>query len=88
MESERLLDASEVAVRISVSRRTVWLWKDAGRIPAPIRVGKLCRWRLSDITRWIEEGCPSCRPAPSGPRSRATRNSASANPLPANSGRS
>jgi predicted DNA-binding transcriptional regulator AlpA len=31
----------------------------AGRLPAPLRIGGSKRWRVSDITEWVELGCPS-----------------------------
>jgi len=69
MEDERLLNADELARKLGVSKRAIWLWKDAGKIPAPVRPGgRLCKWRLTEICQWIADGCPPCRPAATGPR--------------------
>jgi len=57
-----LLDAKTVAGVLHVSLRMIWQMRDAGRIPQPVKVGRLCRWRRADIDRWIGEGCPQCRP--------------------------
>ena len=58
-----LLDAKSVAKLLQVSLRMIWQMRDAGRMPQPIKVGRLCRWRRPDIDRWIGDGCPHCRPA-------------------------
>jgi predicted DNA-binding transcriptional regulator AlpA len=31
----------------------------AGRLPAALRIGGSKRWRASDITEWVELGCPT-----------------------------
>jgi len=57
-----LLEIKEVAGILRVSPRMVWQMRDGGRIPQPVKVGRLCRWRRSDIEEWIAAGCPACRP--------------------------
>jgi len=52
-----LLDAGEVARMLNVGVRSIWRWSDARRMPAPVRLGRLRRWRLLDIVKWIENGC-------------------------------
>jgi len=59
---KKLLDAKGVAVLLDVSLRTIWNMRDSGRIPKPVKVGRLCRWRRAEIERWIKDGCPKCRP--------------------------
>lgn len=47
--------ARDVAELLCVSRRTVWRWTAAGRLPAPVRVGARCtRWRVSDLQRYFD----------------------------------
>ena len=41
--------ARDVAAQLDVSIRTVWLWTRSGRLPEPIRLGKVVRWRQADI---------------------------------------
>lgn len=53
-----LLDARTVAGLLSVSPRTVWSWSASGRMPRPVRVGRVTRWKRSEVERWIELGCP------------------------------
>ncbi len=54
-----LLDAAAVARRLGVSKATVWRLRDSGRLPQPVKVGSLTRWRAAELGRWIEEGCPN-----------------------------
>jgi len=53
-----LLTVKDVAKMLTVSVRTVWTWRDMGRLPAPVRIGRCVRWRRQDIEKWIEQGCP------------------------------
>ena len=52
-----LLDARAIAKRLSVGVRSVWRWADAGRLPRPVTLGRLKRWRASDIDAWVANGC-------------------------------
>jgi excisionase family DNA binding protein len=54
-----LLDVQAVAAMLDCSARHVYRLSDAGRMPAPVRVGSLVRWRRSDIDAWLAAGCPS-----------------------------
>ena len=56
-----LLDARDVAAMLKCSRRTICRLMDAGRIPAPIRLGGLLRWDRRALLEWITQGCPPCR---------------------------
>ncbi|ADG68471.1 Prophage CP4-57 regulatory [Planctopirus limnophila DSM 3776] len=53
-----LATAESVASMLSISLRTLWRMRSAGKLPAPVRVGKSTRWRVSDIQEWIAAGCP------------------------------
>ena len=59
--SAKLLDVQAVAEMLNCSTRHVYRLADAGRIPAPIKLGALVRWSASAIREWIGRGCPSCR---------------------------
>ena len=52
-----LLDARAVARRLACGTRSVWRWADAGRMPRPVRLGRLRRWRTADIDAWVKNGC-------------------------------
>jgi prophage regulatory protein len=53
-----LITAAQLAQRLQVSTRTLWRMRSAGRLPGPVRVGGIVRWRLEEIQKWIAEGCP------------------------------
>ena len=50
--------ARQFAVMLQVSRRTLWRLRSAGKIPKPMRVGGIVRWKLDDILEWMAAGCP------------------------------
>ncbi|MBM3996306.1 MAG: helix-turn-helix domain-containing protein [Planctomycetes bacterium] len=56
-----LLDVRAVAALLNCSTRHVYRLADAGRMPAPTKLGALVRWRKKSILEWLDEGCPSCR---------------------------
>jgi predicted DNA-binding transcriptional regulator AlpA len=53
--SVRLLDAKQVAARLSVSVKMVRRMRDAGKLPPVVRIGRLIRWREKDIVTMIRE---------------------------------
>ena len=59
----QLLDVRAVAALLDCSPRHVYRLSDAGRMPAPIRLGALVRWRRSELTDWLAAGCPPVRRA-------------------------
>ena len=59
MNAERLLiPAEKVAELLGISKRTLWRLLSAGRLPEPIRLGSVVRWKRDELQEWIEEGCP------------------------------
>lgn len=58
-----LLDARAVARLLACSVRHVYRLADANRMPRPIRLGTLVRWRRAELMSWLEDGCPQTRPA-------------------------
>jgi len=66
-----LVRAKDVAKMLNVSVRTVWTWRDIGRLPAPVKIGGCVRWRRQDVEEWIEEGCPDIGKAQRDARLRA-----------------
>jgi predicted DNA-binding transcriptional regulator AlpA len=59
-ERASLLDVWAVASMLACSTRHVYRVADAGRLPRPIKLGALVRWRADEIADWITAGCPSC----------------------------
>jgi predicted DNA-binding transcriptional regulator AlpA len=60
-ERAALLDVRAVAALLACSVRNVYRLSDAGRMPLPVRLGGLVRWRGGALAEWIEAGCPDCR---------------------------
>jgi excisionase family DNA binding protein len=57
----KLGDVKIVAEKLDCSPRHVYRLADAGKMPAPIKLGSLVRWDLEEIDRWISAGCPAVR---------------------------
>lgn len=58
-ENQRqLIDAEEVSRLLGISPRTVWRLKDRGKLPKPVSIGSLVRWRKAEINERIAAGCP------------------------------
>lgn len=57
----QLLTASELAARLRCSLRHIRRLVDGGRMPAPVRIGRLLRWDRIAIERWLAAGCPAHR---------------------------
>jgi predicted DNA-binding transcriptional regulator AlpA len=53
-----LLDAHHAAAVCGTSARTWRTWDVAGKIPAPIRIGRRTFWRAEDLRNWVAAGCP------------------------------
>jgi excisionase family DNA binding protein len=56
-----LLDVRQVAARLGCSTRHVIRMADSGRMPRPLKLGALIRWRRDLLADWISNGCPSTR---------------------------
>jgi len=56
-----LWDCPRIAQALDTSTRTIWRMKDAGKLPSHVGVGRLVKWRRTDIEEWVEAGCPDCR---------------------------
>ena len=47
---------------LSVSRATLYKWRDNGTLPAPVRLpGRVLRWRREEVEAWVREGCRKVR---------------------------
>ena len=49
----------DISEECGISVTTVWRWTAAGLLPAPLRIGKVVRWRRQDVLDWAERGCPA-----------------------------
>ena len=53
-----LLDVIAVAILLGCSKRHVIRLADCGRMPRPVKLGALIRWRRAELDAWIKAGCP------------------------------
>jgi len=58
-----LLDVKSVAALLGCSGRHIYRLSDCGKMPRPLKVGSLIRWRRVDVLDWIAAGCPAVRSA-------------------------
>ncbi len=65
---EQLLDVQSLAAMLGCSPRHCYRLADGGRMPRPLKLGALVRWRTAEIREWIAAGCPSVRAAKGGAR--------------------
>jgi excisionase family DNA binding protein len=61
-----LFDVESVAAMLNCSPRHVYRLSDAGRMPAPVKLGSLVRWSAAAIREWIEGGCKPVRTVKGG----------------------
>jgi len=53
---------------LNCGKRTVPRLADSGKMPPPVRIGALVRWRADELRQWIADGCPSVRSVKGGRR--------------------
>lgn len=58
-----LIDVEEVARLCTCSTRHVRRLADGGKMPAPLKLGALLRFRRADIEAWLADGCRPIRRA-------------------------
>lgn len=54
----KLITISELADLLRISERSVWRLVSSGQMLKPLRIGGSVRWRLADVHRWLQDGCP------------------------------
>ena len=59
-----LLDTPTLAEEFQTSEPTIVSWRQNGTGPDYIRVGRLIRYRRSDVDRWLEENTQHQSPLP------------------------
>ena len=58
-----LLDVRAVAALLGCSARHIYRLADAGRMPRPVKLGQLVRWRRGELEQWVADGCRPVRSA-------------------------
>lgn len=56
-----LIDAPTFAKLLSISSRHLRRLLDLKAVPQPVHLGRLVRWRLTEVLEWIEDDCPPQR---------------------------
>jgi len=56
--SAELLSVQAVSEMLGCSARHIYRLSDAGRMPAPVKLGALVRWSRTAVEEWIAAGCP------------------------------
>lgn len=54
-----VISAKEAAQVLGCSVRHIERMDAAGRMPAPVRLGRLKRWHLDGLREWLKAGAPS-----------------------------
>ena len=54
----RLLIVHAVAELLACSTRQVRRLVDAGKMPRPLKIGGMIRWRRQELDDWLAAGCP------------------------------
>lgn len=54
-----LVPAAEAAKMLSMGESTFWQYVKAGKLPQPIKIGGMTRWRVADLQR---VGDPASQP--------------------------
>jgi excisionase family DNA binding protein len=51
---ENLLDKKQVADLLKISVKTLDAWISQGRVPQPLRIGRMIRFRQSEVQAFIQ----------------------------------
>jgi len=58
-EAGLLLTSDGLARLLNISKRTLMRLRSVGKLPRPIQLGRLVRWRTTEVHEWVEAGCPA-----------------------------
>lgn len=64
--SEAWVGADEVARHLDVAKDTIYRWIETRGLPAH-RVGRLWKFKLSEVDAWVERGGAGDKPRRGGP---------------------
>lgn len=54
-----MLTGAELAAALGISERKIESMLAGGRLPAPLRIDRIRRWRRQEIEAWLAAGMPS-----------------------------
>lgn len=61
-DTKQFWTVRELAENLQVSEKTVIRRVRLGELPQPIHIGKLKRWSVDALWKWVENGCPRTTP--------------------------
>lgn len=61
-----LVTITELAEYLGVPVKTIYEWRQAGRGPVGVRIGRHLKFRLSDVQAWVDSRRDVPSPRPSG----------------------
>lgn len=54
METNQIyFNAREIAEKLGVSRSGIYSLMRSSHFPAPIKIGRLSRWKIAEVTQWL-----------------------------------
>ncbi len=56
-----MLTVHDVAQMLNCSARTIYRLTDTGKMPRPVKLNALVRWRRETVENWINQGCPRAK---------------------------
>jgi excisionase family DNA binding protein len=56
-----MLTVHDVARMLNCSARTIYRLTDSGKMPRPVKLNALVRWRREVVENWINQGCPRAK---------------------------
>jgi predicted DNA-binding transcriptional regulator AlpA len=57
-EQPMVLSAMRLSQRLGVSLRHIRRMDSAGKLPRPVRLGKVVLWKVDEINAWLNAGAP------------------------------
>lgn len=57
-EFRGLLRPKDAARFLGISRSTLYRHNDMGLLPRSVKIGGCRGWRVEELRRWLDEGCP------------------------------
>lgn len=57
-EQPMVLSAMRLSQRLGVSLRHIRRMDSAGKLPRPVRLGKVVLWKVDEINSWLNAGAP------------------------------
>ena len=53
------IGAEDAARVLGIGRTLFYSLQSGGRLPAPVKLGRRALWRVDELRRWSDAGCPS-----------------------------